>query len=104
MLVKACHLTPQRNGYITHDKYIIVHLFINLVDTDFSNHLRKSKLVRIIGRFKKSRVSIQCSTGDGKLSLVRIIGNQGFKNWEVGEGGGGLPVQRLPIISRSDLY
>ena len=51
---------------------------------DFSNRLRKSKLVRIIGRFKKSRVSIQCSTGDGKLSLVRIIGNQGFKN---GEGG-----------------
>ena len=77
---------------------------INLVDTDFSNHLRKSKLVRIIGRFKKSRVSIQCSTGDGKLSLVRIIGNQGFKNWEVEGGGGGVPVQRLPIISRLDLY
>ena len=48
--------------------------------TDFSNRLRKSKLVRIIGRFKKSRVSIQCLTGDGKLSLVRIIGNQRFNN------------------------
>ena len=39
---------------------------------------------RIIGGLKKSRVNIQCLTGDGKLSLVRIIGNRGFKNWEGG--------------------
>ena len=41
----------------------------------FSNHLEKSKLVRINGKFEKSGIQLQCLTGEGKLSLVRIIGN-----------------------------
>ena len=58
---------------------------INLVEHWFFEPKKgKIKLDRIIGRFKKSRVNIQCLTGDGKLSLVRIIGSRGFKN---GEGG-----------------
>ena len=39
------------------------------------NHLGKINLVRIIGRFEKSGVKLQCLTGKGRLSLVRIMGN-----------------------------
>lgn len=42
---------------------------------DFSNHLAKSKLVRIIGKSEKSGVTLQLLTVEGKFSLVRIIGN-----------------------------
>ena len=39
------------------------------------NHLGKINLVRIIGKFEKSGVKLQCLTGKGRLSLVRIMGN-----------------------------
>ena len=41
----------------------------------FSNHLEKSKLVWINGKFEKSGIQLQCLSGEGKLNLVRIIGN-----------------------------
>jgi len=41
---------------------------------DFSNLLRKRKLVRIIEGFEKSGVKLQCLTGEGKSVVVRIIG------------------------------
>ena len=70
---------------------LVKHLFFRTI-------LGKANWSELPRGLKKSRVSIQCLTADGKLSLVRIIGNQGFKKGE------GVSVQRLPVISQSDLY
>ena len=49
--------------------------------SDFSANLAKSKLLGIIGWFKKSEVELQCLTGEGlKLGLARIIGENLEKN------------------------
>ena len=40
---------------------VIVHVFVNTVESRFFfNYLWKSKLVRIIERFEKSGVKLQC--------------------------------------------
>ena len=54
-------------------------------NSDFSNHLGKSKLVWIIKRFEKTWLKLLCLTGEGKVGLVWIIRN--FKKqrvWEIG--------------------
>ena len=90
----CCNIMPF-NAPKTLDNYMYI-CSINLVEHRFFEPSWEKQLERITGRFEKSRVNIQCLTGDGKLSLVRIIGNQGFK---IGEG---VSVQRLSIIT--DLY
>ena len=49
-------------------------------NSDFSNHLGKSKLVWIIKRFEKTWLKLLCLTGEGKVGLVWIIRN--FKKTE----------------------
>ena len=39
---------------------VIVHVFVNTVESRFFFYLWKSKLVRIIERFEKSGVKLQC--------------------------------------------
>jgi len=41
---------------------------------DFANLQGKRILVRKIEEFEKSGVKLQCSTEEGKLHLVRVIG------------------------------
>ena len=62
---------------------IHVHLFIKLGGTSiFRTILGKANWSELPRRFKNSRVNIKSLTGDGRLNLVRIIGNQGFKKGE----------------------
>ena len=54
-------------------------------NSNFSNHLGKSKLVWIIKSFEKTWVKLQCLTGEGKVGLVWII-IRNFKKqsvWEI---------------------
>ena len=65
---------------------IHLHLFIKLGGTSIFRTIQgKANWSELPGGLKKSRVNIQCLTGDGKLSFVRIIGNQGVQ-----ERGGGV--------------
>ena len=58
-----------------------IHLFNKLCGTSiFRTILGKANWSELPRRFKNSRVNIQ--TADGRLNLVRIIGNQGFKKGE----------------------
>ena len=60
-----------------------VHLFSKLCGTSiFRTILGKANWSELPRRFKNSRVNIQSLTADGRLNLVRIIGNQGFKKGE----------------------
>ena len=65
--------------------YICIHLFNKLCGTSiFRTILGKANWSELPRRFKNSRVNIKSLTGDGRLNLVRIIGNQlqGFKKGE----------------------
>ena len=62
-----------------------IHLFNKLCGTSiFRTILGKANWSELPRRFKNSRVNIKSLTGDGRLNLVRIIGNQlqGFKKGE----------------------
>ena len=60
-----------------------IHLFNKLCGTSiFRTILGKANSSELPRRFKNSRVKIKSLTGDGRLNLVRIIGNQGFKKGE----------------------
>ena len=62
-----------------------IHLFNKLCGTSiFRTILGKANWSKSPRRFKNSRVNIKSLTGDGRLNLVRIIGNQlqGFKKGE----------------------
>ena len=60
-----------------------IHLFNKLCGKSiFRTILGKANWSELPRRFKNSRVNIKSLTGDGRLNLVRIIGNQGFKKGE----------------------
>ena len=52
---------------------------------DFTNLQGKRKLVRKTGEFEKSGVKLQCSTDEGEVLLVRVIGR--FEKLRVRETG-----------------
>ena len=60
-----------------------IHLFNKLCGTSiYRTILGKANWSELPRRFKNSRVNIKSLTGDGRLNLVRIIVNQGFKKGE----------------------